>query len=1195
MDHRYTDPNLSMRSFIKETLGAQGSARKGSHVSSDHSDVRRSTRIKIPTDKGFEYAMEINRKKLKSLCTQLHAMTDQILGQMETPTDVNVVRKKYTAWMEVYEEFLDTHDAYVKYLSGQEQWEFQSSWFEKDERAFQGFNRKVSDWISKQDSQSRKTHGISPEDSVSTVGTYTRNRLGRYQSSVASSRSSLLSAARLKEEQRKAELLARVAALDQRKKLEIERIQQEEAKIALKLREEKLALETEMAIAEAKTKVLDKFDDERSANSMHYARGDSVHNNCGPGFAGSVHDMRRVGGLRSDSDSGSLVSNHKSSDEVILAVVRELKKPQSDINKFSGIPMQYRKFMRQFTSRVVANTSNAEELMNYLELYTVGEANKIVTGYGNLSPEQGYPAARRELEERYGDNEMIANSYVEEALRWPSIKAHDVKALDAFSIFLQECEYAVQSIDAVKIIQFPQNMASLVKKLPSSLQEKWRGVVQGIKERGDIVEFGVLVKFIKKEAKKVNDPIYGKDALRTDHEEGKNKDGNQRRQQSRASKASFATVTDAQQNTQKQDPKETSCYKENEKSATDVQQARKPQDKPCIYCDGTSHAMEACRLLAAQSHDDRISFLKSKGLCFGCLKIGHQKKYCRFKETCVHCKRLHPTLLHIKEKDKSQNGDRRNGGNSKVEPGPVSAWASMASMEQCYMGAGDGECTMTIVHVKIRVKHSSRAIETYAFLDPGSSINFCTESLVRNLGLSGRKVNITLDTMGVPHVMNTYIVHGLEVCDLQCKNAIDLPKVYTKDKMPVSRHYIPTQDDISHWSHLQGVHVPQINADVGLLIGNAIPDAYMPLEIVTGPQGSPHASRTRLGWTLWNVVCGEDNREQGSYTVNRADIIAVQESEELKQLDLMVRSSINFDFPERAVDDKREPSQEDKMFTMKVNESISYVNGHYQISLPFRDDDVKLPNNKEYATKRLKGIEKKLRKYPEFYMDYTAFMESIISKGYAVKVHEDKLGRSDGKVWYVPHHGVYHPRKPGKIRVVFDCAARFQGTALNDHLLQGPDLTNNLLGVLLRFRQEPVALMADIEAMFHQVWIPKGDCDCLRFLWWPNGDLDRQPEVYAMTVHLFGAVSSPSCANTALQRTAEDNKNFFGADVVNTVLRNFYVDDCLKSVESETKAISLVHDLRDLCQRGGFNLTKWMSNSRVVLESIQTEERSKGS
>lgn len=94
-----------------------------------------------------------------------------------------------------------------------------------------------------------------------------------------------------------------------------------------------------------------------------------------------------------------------------------------------------------------------------------------------------------------------------------------------------------------------------------------------------------------------------------------------------------------------------------------------------------------------------------------------------------------------------------------------------------------------------------------------------------------------------------------------------------------------------------------------------------------------------------------------------------------------------------------------------------------------------------------------------------------------------------------------------------------------------------------------------------------------------------------MTVHLFGATSSPSVASYALRRTAEDHKDVASPDAVQTVLCNFYVDDCLRSVATEDDAVTLVNDLRALCSRGGFTLTKWMSNSRKVLLSIPVEHR----
>ena len=195
--------------------------------------------------------------------------------------------------------------------------------------------------------------------------------------------------------------------------------------------------------------------------------------------------------------------------------------------------------------------------------------------------------------------------------------------------------------------------------------------------------------------------------------------------------------------------------------------------------------------------------------------------------------------------------------------------------------------------------------------------------------------------------------------------------------------------------------------------------------------------------------------------------------------------------------------------------------------------------------------------------------------------------------WYIPHHGIYHPHKPGKIRIVFDCSARYQGKSLNDLLLSGPDLTNNLFGVLLRFRQERIALMADIESMFYQVRVADADCAYLRFLWWPEGSLEEELVEYQMDVHLFGAASSPSCSNFALRKTAEDNSEHFLEAVVSTVKNNFYVDDCLKALPSVEEASQHASDLRSLLSKGGFRLTKWISNSRKVLETIPEEERAK--
>ena len=111
-------------------------------------------------------------------------------------------------------------------------------------------------------------------------------------------------------------------------------------------------------------------------------------------------------------------------------------------------------------------------------------------------------------------------------------------------------------------------------------------------------------------------------------------------------------------------------------------------------------------------------------------------------------------------------------------------------------------------------------------------------------------------------------------------------------------------------------------------------------------------------------------------------------------------------------------------------------------------------------------------------------------------------------------------------------------------------------------------MMDDIEKMYYQVRVPEEDTDLLRFLWWPNGDFTQDVAEYKMVVHLFGATSSPSCATFALQRTAQENGSKSSDEAVDTVLKNFYVDDCLKSVSTETQAITLREDLTALCAEG---------------------------
>lgn len=180
-----------------------------------------------------------------------------------------------------------------------------------------------------------------------------------------------------------------------------------------------------------------------------------------------------------------------------------------------------------------------------------------------------------------------------------------------------------------------------------------------------------------------------------------------------------------------------------------------------------------------------------------------------------------------------------------------------------------------------------------------------------------------------------------------------------------------------------------------------------------------------------------DKDETMMVTTNRISL------EKLKEL---LVKQYDHDIPEKYYYEKWEMSVEDKMFMKIVTNSLFMKDGHYYLPLPFRDHDLILPNNHEMAAQRALSLLKRLEKDSAYATEYKTFMEEFLKRGYAEKVPQKQLQRSDRHVWYIPHHGVYHKKK-GKLCVVFDCSSSFKGKSLNTALLQGPDLTNPLLGV----------------------------------------------------------------------------------------------------------------------------------------------------
>ena len=222
-------------------------------------------------------------------------------------------------------------------------------------------------------------------------------------------------------------------------------------------------------------------------------------------------------------------------------------------------------------------------------------------------------------------------------------------------------------------------------------------------------------------------------------------------------------------------------------------------------------------------------------------------------------------------------------------------------------------------------------------------------------------------------------------------------------------------------------------------------------------------------------------------------------------------------------------SLEDERALQILKRTTRLKDGRYEAGLLWRNDNPELPTNRVQAEKRLQQLKLRLQRSPEFAAQCKTVMNDYTDKGYIVKSSEEEAARISSHTWYLPHHGVISP-KTSKVRVVYDAAARFEGTALNKELLQGPQLNNSLVAELMRFRKDEVTVASKIESMFHRVACREDDTDAFRFLLW-SASLDEPLGDYKMTVHLFGKPDSPCITAWALQQTAADNEAAFGEEI----------------------------------------------------------------
>ena len=828
--------------------------------------------------------------------------------------------------------------------------------------------------------------------------------------------------------------------------------------------------------------------------------------------------------------------------------------PKQEVPIFSGDVSAFTIFMDAFETTIASKTSSNKERLRYLQQYTKGVANDIVKSCLYMDDEFGYKEAITLLNKRFGDPYQIGNAYITKLLEWPTMKSDEVKEIDKYAIMLRTCKNAVSKIDyGAAELQNPKTMVKILSKLPFGLQESWREQILKIRSKKfRAANFEDLVSFVEQKAAVYNDPLFGRQAFEDKTDEAKNN-----RNQKNKVKVNINTT------------KEVTKFNPNLK---------------CWYCE-KEHILDDCDEIKNLEYEAKVEAIKNMNLCFSCLRKGHLSKQCYRRKTCKICQGMHPTILHRSEKTVKIHNDINNNESLQEDSKPNNEQHKCTTA--VFTATISNTKTGGVSVVPVNIKVQDKIVKTYAFIDNGSTVSFCTHKLAKDLGISNEmaKVPLTVTTINGDKSMNCGLVAGLCVSDEYNVHDIELPPVFVVEKIPVDKTDVIDRKEIEKWPHLNGIEIPYDVGNVEILIGTNVPAAMEPQEIIKSPVPlGPYASRTRLGWVVHGLL---NSALEANIKVNR---ISIKQNIEL---DRMINEAFNRDF-EDLNEQKKQPSIEDQKWMNIVEKGCSKLDGHYVIPLPLRDKNMKIPNTRPVALRRAFILKKKLMKDDRLRNDYITFMRDMFLKGHAEPVPEKEI-ETDQPVWFIPHFAVRHPDKPEKVRVVFDCAARVEGVCLNDLLLQGPDINSHLLDVLLRFRCGRKAYMGDIESMYYQVGVPLEYRNYFRFLWWNDDErFSDHPSEFRMTVHVFGACSSPSIAIFALKQGSIDQSDIYSDDVCDTIKCNFYVDDCLQSHDDEQGLRENLHGVIQLCKSSGFNFGKLYSPYESVLQDVPVELMGKG-
>ncbi|XP_043258500.1 uncharacterized protein LOC122400851 [Colletes gigas] len=277
-------------------------------------------------------------------------------------------------------------------------------------------------------------------------------------------------------------------------------------------------------------------------------------------------------------------------------------------------------------------------------------------------------------------------------------------------------------------------------------------------------------------------------------------------------------------------------------------------------------------------------------------------------------------------------------------------------------------------------------------------------------------------------------------------------------------------------------------------------------------------------------------------------------------------------------------SREEKLCELSFQDTTQRdSSGHFMVRLPFNDRRGELGDSYESALKRFYAMERKLQLNTELREKYVDFLEEYQRLGHMTEV-TNVAAKNSG--CYLPHHAVVKDSSlTMKVRVVFDASAKTNtGISLNDTLMVGPTIQEDIFALITRFRSHVYVLTADVEKMFRQIRLHPDDAIYHQILWRKNPT--EAIKTYQLNTVTYGTACAPFLAVRCLNQLTSDSEKSFPL-ATNAIKRDFYMDDLLTGTQTLNEAIALRDQLVEALKTGGFNLRQWASNEPSLIANFK--------